>query len=157
MFAEVRAFDWVMLGIEVLVLIAIVYEICVSHRRYQEEAKRARYLAGVRQSLSLLMDKGDSIRWLIRDPGMMGVDDVSSWVGSIKAWTEEARKWVADSPRALIVFQTFTYSDLSGNLVFNPRTKEKFILGGRELDAYRELSAYLRNLREISERLEAYF
>jgi hypothetical protein len=38
MFDGVKPFDWLMLGIEVAVLIAIVYEIAVSHLRHRVEA-----------------------------------------------------------------------------------------------------------------------
>lgn len=159
MFQGVKPFDWLMLGIEVAVLIAIIYEIVVSHLRHSAQRKRVAYLAEAVKSLSDLMNKGQEVQWPLSDPCETGGTEAAlRWAASAKIWSEEVSSLLTQySSRALLTFQLISHDDLQGNLVFHANTGKKFLVAGDTRLTYRRLAAQLRNLRRIAEQPEVYF
>lgn len=155
---DVPRIDYWILGVDFLVLVAILWFEGIAERRHQIERKRAEHLTGIVKSLSDLMDEGQTIQWSLRDPRVIGREGEAIWVESVKKWTEGINDFLAmHSRKALIAFQLVSYEELGGNLVFHPNTGETFLVGGDTRLTYRRLVAQLENLRRIVERPEGYF
>ncbi len=151
----VRPFDWIMLAIEVLVLLAILYEIVKGELRERRELARQRILAEKGGSLSKLLDKGLRIKGTVVDPNSTHPQLHEKWIYSANIWIGEVRLYLANSPRADAAFIDTSNAGHVDNVAV--ASGRQFTVTGDVWKCYENLILHLENLRRINERPEAYF
>src|SRR5216684_2216069 len=87
MFEGVRPFDWLMLGIEVIVVILIGFEIFRGERSRHEEEKRLERVNERMTVIRSLMAVGQEIRRTAPEP--MAHNAVNPWVEALEKWNQE--------------------------------------------------------------------
>jgi hypothetical protein len=171
MFAEVRAFDWLMLGIEALVLLLIAYEVKIGIRERAKQRKQELELTNAVAFLSGLMSKGDHIRRDIPSPYEIpaggGLEEQEQWVSTKRyEWQQRALRWIRESneeiakrsQRAASVFMLIAEPPKATPVqVTDKPIGYSFTIVGNDREVYQRLVALLDNLRRIIEKPEAYF
>jgi hypothetical protein len=156
MFEGTRAIDWVMLGVEVLVVLLISYEVFVGEMRHRRERRMRLTVSNIVLELSRLMDKGRRLQSSVPDPGIMNPQVVKPWKDSVDAWTEETNTFlVSHSSRASSAFMLVTDAGNMDSVVTSGG--RQFALTGEFREFYQQFVVRLANLRRILEQAEAYF
>lgn len=156
MFEGTRAIDWVMLGVEGLVVLLISYEVFVGEMRHRRERQRRLTVSNIVVELSRLMDKGRWIQSSVPDPTIMNPQLVEPWRKSAQAWTEETNAFLAShSSRASSAFMLVTDAGNMDSVVTSGG--RQFSLTGEFREFYQQFAARLANLRRILEQADAYF
>jgi hypothetical protein len=155
MFEGVKPFDWLMLVIELLVLLAILYEIIKGELREKRERRRQGILDEKGRSLSRLLDKGLRIKATVIDPAITNPQLHGTWISSASAWIEETRSYLATFPRASAAFLETSNAGSVDNVA--SASGRHFVVTGEVGKSYQTLILHLENLHRISERPEAYF
>jgi hypothetical protein len=148
LFTDVRPFDWLMFGLELAVLIAILaFEIrAVRREQRQDRDQRGRktVIDSVVAAMQNSMSQGQHL--INSQPLPNPQDALELWVQGVKEWTANTSAMLRSySPRAELAF--LHHPTIVPNVYgSNPRP---FIYG--------PLEHRLNNLRNIMERPEAYF
>ena len=159
MFEGVRPFDWLMLVIEILVLLAILYFEGVGEWRYRKMRKRV-------AALVPFMDRGQELQHSVPEPShpthpsySAAAKQIEEWMNSIDVWGKETRQFLEQySPRAARVFENIAETGILANpQTVHTESGRSFPIEGPQRESYLRLVAQLNNLRSIMEKPEAYF
>jgi hypothetical protein len=146
-----------MFGIEVAVVILILYEIIADARRRQAERKHTLLVDTQVLALSLRLSEGERLQLAV--PNELIVSDQR--VGP--AWTKDVQSWVEETKSILSGHSAKASADFM--LISNPDRvslyagtfPHGFAVRGESAAWYKNLVVHLDNLRRIISRPEAYF
>lgn len=154
-FSDVRPIDWLVVGVDALVLLVILCEWGVGEYRLRNERRERRRLAAIVAELSGFIDKGHKLTMDIpspTDPGALRV-----WRDKAKTWREETNVFLLSrSSRASAAFQLVLHTGIHARVV-ETASGGSFSIDGPIRHSYERLMTELDNLRGISEKPEAYF
>jgi len=160
MFAGVKPFDWIMLGVEVAVLALILYSEIVHGLRHRKEVEHQKMLAKKVTLLDELMQKGIKLRFetprvLHGQPG----NPINEWMNLVAEWEQQTESLLAEhSAKAASAFSITEAPDIDRATVRMPnKTGFVFVILYHHALSYLMLTAKLNVLREIMEKPDAYF
>jgi hypothetical protein len=156
MFQGVKPFDWLMLGIEGLVLLVIVYEVIADARRRRADAKHRAFIDGKVSSLLQLADNGRRLQSCVPDCTITSDHRrIHQWMADVETWTEQTNSTLSGSLKATEHFMKLadtdkvsTWVDVSGR---------GFYVIDEPATPYRGLIVRLEALSRIVSTPEAYF
>lgn len=155
LFAGARPIDWLVIGIDALVLIVIACEWGIGELRLRADRKERKRIAAIVADLSGLMDKGQKVRDEVASPDQP--EQIPVWQTRAETWSQETDKFLSDrSPRASAAFRLIVGSGMMGQIVRTSSGKTLF-LDHHLRYSYEGLVGQLHNLRGIMEKPEAYF
>lgn len=144
------------MGIELVVLLLIAYEVRVGVRDRRREKARRKFVEEKREMILRLIDGGRDLRRNVppdNDP------DVVGWIDSAVKWeTDTFSKLQEYSARAAGAFNLAQRIGITDNLVYLPnRLGYEFIISGHLRMTYQRLATRLSALNEIMEKADIYF
>ncbi len=151
MFGDVRPFDWLMLVIEVLVLLAILW---FEGRELWHRRKLRKRVA----SIVPFMEKGKQIQENVPESqSELDGKPAVAWMQSVTSWVAETDEFLlSHSRRASFAFMLIGDTNSFGGLVYLPNGYSFPVCGDVRLH-YERLYYQLNNLRSIMEKPDVYF
>lgn len=149
-FEGTRAIDWIVLGVDVLVLFVIVLFEGPEWWHKLRAAKKVKILIP-------LLERGRQIKSSIPYQLQENSPQLSEWAETAKSWWMSTEAVLAElSPRAATAFTHLLNFD-SADRVAMDRSGRPYHLSGYAGDMYQSLQLKLGNLQRIIENPETYF
>ncbi|PYV76506.1 MAG: hypothetical protein DMG96_13825 [Acidobacteria bacterium] len=156
LFGRPQRIEFWILGVDVIVVFLIWYEIRVEKNQRRADDHRRVVISGKMMPLSKLRDKGLRIKAAV--PDEMAITDkqiVQKWISTVDSWSNETNSFLANSPLASNAFMLVDNIDHVNTLATIPG--KIFEVRGESKAPYQTMSVQLENLHRIIERPEDYF
>ncbi|MGA3161907.1 MAG: hypothetical protein ABSC77_11880 [Terracidiphilus sp.] len=153
-FEEIRGFDWIMLVVEILVLVAILVFEGPKWWHERESRKKAKLLIP-------LLELGENLRNSVPFYSNLGhnalYQQLTQWRERALKWDLETQEFIAElSPRALSTYKHIVHLRETDRAVLTP-DGVLYPVQGPFGDAYQLLQARLDNLQKIIDNADVYF